>query len=240
MALAHLRRGHAEDALPVLRQYLTDHAADFAARTLLAHALNALGKAEEASWELKDSLQSSPDNPELLYALASTQLAVRQVQEATFHFGRLKALRPIPATHVLIGRTYRDFGYYREAEAELLHALEVTPRVRRAHYYLGTIYLQSEGSKKLEEAPAEFEKELRLAPADYLTNLYLGIARVALRQYPAALPPLQRAALAAPREANPHFFLGQAYYFLGNAPAAVRTLRKALKLTAEDSADRDQ
>ncbi len=239
-ALVHLRRGHAEDALPILRQHLTNRSADFAARTLLAQALNALGKTEEASGELKDALQASPDNPEILYALASSQLALRQVPAAAFHFERLKKLRPMAVTHVLIGRTFRDFGYYREAEAELLQALKLDPRARRAHYYLGTIYLQSEGSRGLEHAPPEFEQELRLAPNDYLTNLYLGIARVALRQYPPAVLPLQRAARAAPQEAVPNFFLGQAYHFLGNFTAAARTLKEDIRLTAENSTDPDQ
>ncbi|MGH9603807.1 MAG: tetratricopeptide repeat protein [Terriglobales bacterium] len=240
LALAHMRRGHAEDALPVLRQYMTDYTADFAARTLLAHALNALGKTDEASWEFKDALQSSPDNPELLYALASSQLALRQVPEATFHFDRLKKLRPLPATHVLIGRTYRDFGYYREAEAELLQALKLDRRARRAHYYLGTIYLQNEGEKGLQYAPPEFEQELRLAPNDYLTNLYLGISRVALREHAAAVLPLRRAVRIAPEESAPQFFLGQAYHFLRNFPAAVGTLREAIRLSAGDTPDPDR
>lgn len=239
-ALVHIRRGHPEDAVPVLRQHLAFQSADFAARNLLAQALNALGKTEEASWELKDALQSAPDNPEILYGLASSQLALKQLPEATFHFERLKKLLPMAVTHVLIGRTYRDFGYYREAEAELLQALKLDPKVRRAHYYLGTIYLQSEGSKGLEQAPAEFEQELRQAPNDYLTNLYLGIARVTLRQYPAAVLPLQRATRAAPKEAVPNFFLGQTHHFLGNFAAAALTLKKAIRLTTEDSTDPDQ
>jgi len=239
-AVAHLRRGHAEDALPVLRDFLTNRSADVAARALLAQALSALGRTEEASWELKDALQTSPDNPELLYNLASSQLALHQIQEASFHLERLKKLRPLAVTHVLVGRTYRDFGYYREAEVELLHAPKLDPRARRAHYYLGSIYLQSEGSKGFQHAPAEFEQELRLAPDDYLTNLYMGIARVTLREYATAVLPLRRAAQAAPREAAPYFFLGQTYHFLGNFPAAVRTLREAIRLTAEDTPARDQ
>jgi tetratricopeptide (TPR) repeat protein len=240
MALVHMRRGQPQDAIPILRDYLLTRTADFAARSLLAQGLNAAGRTEEAVWELKDALQASPDNPELLYSLASSQLALRQLAEASFHLERLKKLRPIAATHVLIGRTYRDFGYYREAEKELQQALKLDPMARRAHYYLGTIYLQSEGSKGVEQAPAEFEQEARLSPNDYLTNVYLGIARVALRQYPAAVLPLQRAARAAPTEAVPNFFLGQTYHFLGNFVAAVRTLKKAIRSTPENSADPDQ
>ncbi len=239
-AVTHMRRGRAEDALPVLRDFLTNRSADLAARALLAQALSALGRTEEASWELKDALQASPDNPELLYNLASSQLALHQIQEARFHLERLKKLRPLAATHVLVGRTYRDFGYYREAEEELHYALRLDPRARRAHYYLGSIYLQNEGSEGIREGAAEFEQELRQAPADYLANLYLGIARVAQREYAAAVPPLQRAARTAPLEAAPHFFLGQAHHFLKNSSLAVPALTEAIRLTAKDAPDKDQ
>jgi tetratricopeptide (TPR) repeat protein len=240
LSLAHLRQGKPEEAVPLLRDHLLHQRADLAARRVLAQALNALGRTEEATWELKDALDLAPENSELLYSLASSQLALRQVEEAGATFDRLKKLRPGAATHVLVGRTYRDFGHYRQAEEELRRALQIEPGVRRAHYYLGTIYLQGEGSKGLEEAPLEFERELRKAPGDYLANSYLGMARVALRSYVAAIPPLKNAIRAAPHEAAPHFFLGQAYSFTGNRLAAVRSLSEYVRLATASSADADQ
>ena len=49
--------------------------------------------------------------------------------------------RPIPQTHVLIGRAYRDAGEYERARAELQRPLAQDPGVRRAHYYLGMVAL---------------------------------------------------------------------------------------------------
>jgi len=70
IALAELRRGRAEDALPAARE-AAELAPDVpAARLALGRALLGVGKTEEAVAEMEAAVKLAPENPRLRYALA--------------------------------------------------------------------------------------------------------------------------------------------------------------------------
>ena len=64
---------------------------------------------------------------ELAFALAAGYLGAKRVDDAARLFAQIALDRPIPQTRVLIGRTYRDFGEYERARAELRTALQAGP-----------------------------------------------------------------------------------------------------------------
>ncbi len=137
---------------------------------------------------------------------------------------------------MLIGRTYRDFGQYDRARAELQAALKLDPKARRAHYYLGMIHVTEGGVSRLDEAIAEFRQELAIAPKDPLTNLQLGMAYVEGRRYEEALPHLELAAGAQPPQGRAFYYLGRCQLGLDRAQEAVAALRKALDLATQQGA----
>ena len=145
-------------------------------------------------------------------------------------FAEIVRLRPMPQTHVLIGRTYRDFGEYARARASLRKAIQLDPGVRRAHYYLGTVELFQDGALKLEEAVGLFRQELKLAPRDPLANLYLGAARVEARQHEEALPFLELAVQGQPPSPEAFHYLGRCLLGLDRPQPAVAALERALEL----------
>ena len=148
----------------------------------------------------------------------------KKVDEAARLFAQIAEDRPIPQTRVLIGRTYRDYGEYERARAELRAALRQDPRVRRAHYYLGNVIVEEKGRAGLEEAIPEFQAELRLAPQDVLSNLELGMALVDTQRPEEALPALEIAARAEPPEARTFYYLGRAQLGAGRPAEATASL----------------
>jgi tetratricopeptide (TPR) repeat protein len=166
LALVHMRSGDLAAAERLLNGLAQQYPGDTEARRLQARALTMSGKTEDAVQVLEEAHAAAPDDLELSFALASGYLRLQRPDAAAPLLDAIAKARPIPQTHVLIGRTYRDFRQYARARAELEKALELDPAVRRAHYYLGTLGLMEEGPGKLEIAISQFRKELEVSPAD--------------------------------------------------------------------------
>ena len=109
------------------------------------------------------------------------------------------------------------------------------PRVRRAHYHLGLLTLAQRGSD-LEDAIAEFQAELKVAPEDPAANLELGMALVDAQRPEEALPALERAVRSAPPQALTLYYLGRCQRALDRPEEAVRTLQRALELAPAQAA----
>jgi tetratricopeptide (TPR) repeat protein len=229
LAQVHLRSGQAEEAVSLARSLAASRPSDVAVRRLLARALTAAGKPDEAVEELREAHAATPDDLELTFALASGYLRLNKADAAEPLFAIVARERPLPETFVLIGRTYRDFKEYARARAALQAALRLDPKIRRAHYYLGTLDLMEEGPGKLEHAMAAFLKELEVSPGDPLVSLRLGIALMESRRPAEALPALDLAARAMP-DAESFLYLGRAQLALDMTSDAIQSLRRALEL----------
>lgn len=240
LSLVHLQLGEAAEAVRLLTPLVGRDPKDLVSRRLLAQAMVANGQAEQAVQELEEARLTAPDDLELGFLLASGYLAIKKVEAAERLFAQIRAERPIPQTHVLIGRTYRDFGEYDRAEAELRTALEKDPRVRRAHYYLGMVAVLADGASRMQEAIEEFRKELELAPDDLLASLRLGMALVEAHQPTAALPALERAARAEPAASKAHQYLGRCLLALDRPAEAVAALNRALELARDEGASESE
>jgi tetratricopeptide (TPR) repeat protein len=240
LVLVLLQMHEAPRAIEILTRLLAQNPKDGQTRRLLAQALVANGQPERAVHELELAHASAPRDLELAFALASGYLRVGRTDQADGLFAEILAARPGAPTHVLVGRTWRDFDKYERARAELRAALKIDPRARRAHYYLGMIHVTEGGVSRLDEAIAEFRQELALFPKDPLTSLQLGMAYVESRRYEEALPLLELAAASEPPQARAFYYLGRCQLGLERAPEAVPTLKKALELAKQQGAGEAQ
>ena len=231
LALVHLQMREPAAAVTLLTRLAARHPKDVSLRQLLTQALLATGQPEQAVQELEEAYASAPADPELAFLLASGYLRLKKVDAAERLFGELLKTRPLPQTYVLIGRTYRDAGEYARARASLQAALARDPRVRRAHYYLGTTAVLEEGVVRLEEAISEFRAELKLAPEDPVTNLRLGMALVEAQRPAEALPHLETAAVSESAPADAYHYLGRCFVALKRHADAVPRLERALELS---------
>jgi tetratricopeptide (TPR) repeat protein len=194
------------------------------------------GRAEQGVRELEEAQAKAPEDLQVAFALAGGYLRLGKVEDADRMFSRIIEARPIPQTHVLIGRVYQDFEKPERAEAEFRAALELDAGVRRAHYYLGLLLLTKGERSQFEAAAAEFAAEVEIAPDDLLANLELGSVLVEMRRAEEALEPLERVARDGPAQARTFYYLGRAQLAQGRFPEAVESLRRALTLAEEQSA----
>ena len=230
LALVHIQTGRAPEAVQLLTRLVARDKGDIASRRLLAQALAASGQPAEAVQELEEAAATAPGDTELKFLLASGYLRIKKVEAADRLFAEIGRERPMPQTHVLIGRTYRDSGEYDRARVALQRALQMDPRATRAHYYLGTTALLQDGVLRLDDAIGEFRQELAFAPSDAVTNLRLGIALVEARRAAEALGPLQIATASASAPPDAWFYLGRCLLALDRASEALTPFGRALQL----------
>jgi tetratricopeptide (TPR) repeat protein len=231
LAMLRLRAGAPEEAATLLRRVIGGDSTDLAARRLLADALASAGQVDEAIQELEELRALAPDALETIYLLATAHLDKGDVEAAEVLLADLAVRRPIAATHVLTGRTYRDFGHYERARRSLRVALEMDARAERAHYYLGTVDLMDQEIDGVAPALVHFEAELAVSPDDPLSNLYLGMALVEARRHQDSLVPLTKASLYPVTRKDALHFLGGSYLALDRPAEAIPALAEALALT---------
>jgi tetratricopeptide (TPR) repeat protein len=230
LAIVELQSGRPEEAVRILTPMTLAAPRNVQLRLTLAQALVAMNKPGEAAQELEEAQALEPTDPAVLFALAAGYLRVKKVEAAEPLFARVAAARPLPETYVLIGRTYRDFQQYDRARTALQRALKMDPRVRRAHYYLGTTALLEEGFVLLDEAITEFRRELAITPDDPLATLRLGVLLVEARKYDEALPLLESAVRVPAPSYDAWMFLGRCQLGLSRAADAVVSLQRALEM----------
>ncbi|HXY40828.1 MAG TPA: tetratricopeptide repeat protein, partial [Vicinamibacteria bacterium] len=236
LVLTEMQLGQAAQAVDRLVRLISRNPGDRGLRMLLAQADVANGQPQQAVLELEEAFAGAPQDLELAFALAGGYLRLGRTEPAEKLFARIAAAHPGAATHVLIGRTYRDFGQYDRARDELLAALAIDPAARRAHYYLGMIHVTEGGVTRLDDAIAEFRQELALVPKDPLSSLQLGMAYVEARRYEEALPLLELAAASPPPQGRAFYYLGRCQLGLERAAQAVASQRRALELATQQGA----
>jgi tetratricopeptide (TPR) repeat protein len=237
LALVHLQMGESAEAVTILTRLAGRRSDDSGIRRLLAQAQLSDGNTAEAVQTLEEAHAVDPADAELTFTLATAYLRSVKVDAAAPLFAQVKKARPGPETDVLIGRTYRDHGFYDQARTALEHALKQNPRTRRAHYYLGTLAFLDENVIRMEEAVDHFRAELTLAPDDPSTNLRLGMSLVEAKRPAEAHRYLTLATQADGAPAEAFYYLGRCQLALDNPTEAVASLRRALSLVAETRTD---
>ena len=120
-----------------------------------------------------------------------------------------------------------------EAIDEFKKAVLLDPAFPRVHFYLGLTYLLRDGADKLGDAEREFKIELGEHPDEFFAHYYLGIAAIVQRNWQSGLEYLQKASELQPNNADPYFFLGQAYAGLDKNDLAIASYRKSIALNPE-------
>ena len=237
LATVFLQIGEAAPAADLLGALAKADPRDVESRRLLAKAQAAAGQYEQAVATLDQASAALTDDPETAYVLGTEYLWLDRPEAAERLFAQVFRARPIPQTHVLIGRAYRDAREYGRAREELKAALLQQPEVRRAHYYLGMVALAdaSTGPDRLAIAIAEFQEEVKLEPEDPPANDQLGRALIEVERPAEALPFLETAVRVDPLAVY-LYHLGGAELALDRTAEAAATLRRALELAATQGA----
>jgi DNA-binding SARP family transcriptional activator/TolB-like protein len=118
-----------------------------------------------------------------------------------------------------------------QAEALINQALQINPRIERAHYWLGNIYLR-QGQRAL--ALAEFERALALNPSFLPAEAHAGFSLVLLGHTNDGLGRIDHALTASAADPDAHAWLrfaAIAQLELGNDRQAIASLLQAASLS---------
>jgi serine/threonine protein kinase/Flp pilus assembly protein TadD len=130
--------------------------------------------------------------------------------------------------HRVAGLLRANAGFYEQAEAEYLRAIELDPSNADAYRRLGRVY---ERNHRLDLALAALKKAVEIAPNDFKTYQDLGAYYNRRGKGIEAARQFEKFVQLAPDEPDAHRVLGTAYKDLGRYAEAERELRMAVALT---------
>jgi protein O-mannosyl-transferase len=123
--------------------------------------------------------------------------------------------------------TWHQIGYWRDSEALLRHAVEVTENNDLAHKNLGAALYRN---GQIDEAIRQFQEGVRLKPDDAEAHYNLGVALDKKGQVDEAIRQFQEALRLEPDYADAYYNLGVAFYQQGRAAEAIRQFEEAIRL----------
>ncbi|HXN54118.1 MAG TPA: tetratricopeptide repeat protein [Candidatus Acidoferrum sp.] len=229
-AIAWFRRGDEQKASQLMSTALASRPDDAQAHNVMGRIFLLQGDVPRAIEELKTAVNLNYDL-ETAYFLGIAYLKARKMPEADELFAKIQSnAEESAALHVLLGRAYTISNLPEPAIAEFRKAIKLDPKYPREHGFLGYAYLDHLGEQAYPQAREEFEKELKINPDQYYFQTLLGIATVALRDFPAAEIALKQAVRLRPDDAPPYLYLGETYTETNRLKDAVDALQRYLKL----------
>lgn len=212
------------------------------ARLREAMVLERAGKTDDALAALRRLAASYPDRPQPWARLGDVLRGHKRYAEAAEAYAEAlsRIARPLPerAWPLLYARgmSLERAHKWREAEAEFLAALELSPDQPYVLNYLA--YTWVDRGEHLERARAMLERAVELAPNDGQIIDSLGWALFRLGDFPGAVKQLERAVELQPADAVLNDHLGDAYWRVGRKAEARFQWQRALaaKPEPEDAA----
>ena len=215
-----------EDAIATLHRALALDPTQPLAHFFLSRAYAAAGNKEEARHEatlhqrllqeISFSVSKAQQQQESeLRAKAATMLEQHHEDEALKLFASRQAAGTSPAgNYVAVGATYLSMNDAAAAKTALDHALQLDPKTKGAHTYLGILALQA---NNLSAAGQQFEAELQLDPNHPLALAELGEVQYRRGDWKQAIDSFTRSKTSIPRFL---FMLTDSYFKIGNTEAA--------------------
>jgi tetratricopeptide (TPR) repeat protein len=161
---------------------------------------------------LEKAVELDPKNAEAWYFLGRAYYTRSSLPEAQAAFGKVLRLNPMDA------KAENNIGLILESQARPAEAIDAYKLAiawqqngrpsEQPYLNLGSILLDQERN---EEALAALEQAVKLAPANPLCRLKLGIAYLRLFKLGSAQSELEEAARLDPENAAVHFQLGKLY-----------------------------
>jgi tetratricopeptide (TPR) repeat protein len=180
----YLQQKRYADAETWLRRYMATNPGNTAAQVQLGKLLAAEGKTEDAIATLEPAYSTSP-NPTLARELAALYLQAKQYDAAIKLLQDLTARNPGDAQlHLDYGQALARQHKYPEAQAELLKALQVNPKLVDAYFDLA---YSAQQNKNYELTIRVLDTRAKLQPDTPATYFLRATAYDSLRMYkPAA------------------------------------------------------
>ncbi len=137
----------------------------------------------------------------------------------------------------LSGEIFESQGNYREAAAQYAKAIDKAPEALNLHFRLGRcLLLDSPSLANLNQALAEFERELKLNPSDAIAQFEIGQVLSALQKPAEALHYYERALELRPEFTDALIVVGRSRAQAGQYDKAIELFTKAVTLQPDNEA----
>ena len=229
--VAHYHAGHFSAALDALQPVADRVAADAPERPELEQVLGLslffVGRYGDAVPWLERTRVLAPDHPELNRVLGVSYVHLHRPAAAREAFARVFGVAAsTAAASVLAAQMMARFEMEDQVTAELTRAIELDPRIPRAHYLLAQ---QAVFRGRLDEGIALARRELEINPSDSMAFYLLGDALGRQQKWDESVAALRRSLLINPYYSGPMILLGRAYLRTGQPATAEEVLRKAVE-----------
>jgi tetratricopeptide (TPR) repeat protein len=225
LGIAHYRMNQYEPAIAALRIEIKLTPADPKAWMWLGVAELAREQPEEAAVALDKAAKLAPNDVDILYHRGHAHLLVSKLS-----YERMLHADP-DSWRVRQVLAQADAEADRDADAvsEFQAAIKAAPQQPGLHEELGTEFWKL---NKMEEAEAEYKRELAIDPHSTLATYKLGSLLVESAKPEEGKPLIEAALRQDPNLKEAYYYLGRAHMQLGNESEALEALKKAVTINS--------
>ncbi len=225
LGIAHYRLNQYEPAIAALRLEIKLNATDPKAWMWMGVAELAAEQPEEAVVALDKAAKLAPNDVDILYHRGHAHLLVSKLS-----YERMLHADP-DSWRVRQVLAQADAEADRDADAvsEFQAAIKAAPQQPGLHEQLGTEFWKL---NKMEEAEAEYKRELTIDPHSMLATYKLGSLLVESAKPDEGKPLIEAALRQDPNLKEAYYYLGRAHMQLGSESAALEALKKAVAINS--------
>jgi tetratricopeptide (TPR) repeat protein len=231
---AYYRKGDYPKAIESLKKALEERPQDNEAVQLLGLSYYLAGRPGEAIPLLERVQAWFPrTNVDASYMLGMCYVQTHDYVQARKAFARMYDVPPDSApSYLFAARMLLRQEFEPVAEEYAQKAVALDPKLPRAHFLLGELYLFK---SRVPEAITEFQKELAINPTDASTYYKLADAYSRVQKFEDAERLLQRSIWLDDTSTGPYILMGKVLAKKGETELAVRALQHALAMDPNNS-----
>jgi tetratricopeptide (TPR) repeat protein len=229
IGIANYRKGDFLKAAASFKKALDEDPADNEAVQLMGLSYYLAGRPAEAIAPLEKVQTWYPSaNVDAAYILGICYLQTKDYPNARKAFARMFGVpAESAASYLLTARMLLRQDFAPVAEEYAKKAVELDPKLPRAHMLLGELYLYK---SRIPEAVEQFQKELELNPGEAAVYYKLADAYSRLQKYEEAEKLLQRSIWLDATSTGPYILMGKVLEKKGETALAVRALLRAISM----------
>jgi tetratricopeptide (TPR) repeat protein len=229
IGIANYRKGDFLKAAASFKKALEEDPGDGEAVQLMGLSYYLAGRPAEAIAPLEKVQTWYPSaNVDAAYILGMCYLQTKDYPSARRAFARMLGVPDDSAAgYLFAARMLLRQDFTPVAEEYAKKAVELDPKLPRAHMLLGELYLYK---SRIPEAVEQFQKELELNPGEAAVYYKLADAYSRLQKYEEAEKLLQRSIWLDATSTGPYILMGKVLEKKGETALAVRALLRALAM----------
>jgi tetratricopeptide (TPR) repeat protein len=206
LALAYQKSGRLKEATTKLEELHSQAPQARQISLLLADSALQLGQNDRVITLLEPLEHDDPSDLATAYMLGTALIREHRIKDGEVLLDRILRNGDSPEARFLLGTQYYESGNYPAAVKELASAIALDASLPSLQSYYGRALLQTGDP---DAAAIAFRQELARNPNDFNSNLALGQILNVAKNFPEAMPLLERAVLLRPQSTDARLALGE-------------------------------